>query len=117
MKKLSLAGVSVVFVAMLVTMPASSVLAQAAQHDHAQQAQDQKQGMKMDEMKMDAKMMAEMAAKKKANTDRITSLMAQVKSASGDAKVAALADVVAVLLEERTAMSEHCASMMATMKK
>jgi len=40
-----------------------------------------------------------------------------VKSASGDAKVAALADVVAVLLEERTAMSEHCASMMSTMKK
>ena len=119
MKKLSLAGVSVVFVAMLVTLPASSVFAQAAQHDHGQQAQaqDQKQGMKMGEMKMDAKMMAEMAAKKKANTDRITSLMAQVKSASGDAKVAALADVVAVLLEERTAMSEHCASMMSAMKK
>ena len=73
--------------------------------------------MKMGEMKMDATMMAEMAAKKKANTDRITSLMAQVKSASGDAKVAALADVVAVLLEERAAMGEHCASMMSTMKK
>ena len=117
MKKLSLAGVSTVLVAMLVTMPASSALAQAAQHDHGQQAQAQKEGMKMGDMKMDATMMAEMAAKKKANTDRIESLMAQVKSASGDAKVAALADVVAVLLEERTAMSEHCASMMATMKK
>jgi len=122
MKKLSLAGASTILVAMLVTMPASSVFAQAAQHDHAQQAQPQKEGMKMGEMKMgemkmDAAMMAEMAAKKKANTDRITSLMAQVKSASGDAKVAALADVVAVLLEERTAMSEHCASMMSTMKK
>ena len=119
MKKLSLAGASTVLVAMLFTMPASSVFAQDAQHDHGQQAQAQaqKEGMKMGAMKMDATMMAEMAAKKKANTVRITSLMAQVKSASGDAKVAALADVVAVLLEERTAMSEHCASMMATMKK
>ena len=117
MKKLSLAGASTILGAMLVTMPASSVFAQAAPHDHGQQAQPQKEGMKMGDMKMDATMMAEMAAKKKANTDRITSLMAQVKSASGDAKVAALADVVAVLLEERTAMSEHCASMMSTMKK
>jgi len=117
MKKLSLAGASTILVAMLVTMPASSVFAQAAPHDHLQQAQPQKEGMKMGDMKMDATMMAEMAAKKKANTDRITSLMAQVKSASGDAKVAALADVVAVLLEERAAMSEHCASMMSTMQK
>ena len=119
MKKLSLAGVSTVLAAMLVTMPASSVFAQAAQHDHGQQvqAQDQKGGMKMGEMKMDGKMMAEMAAKKKANTDRIALLMAQVKSASGDAKVAAMADVIAILLEERAAMGEHCASMMAAMKK
>ena len=48
---------------------------------------------------------------------RITSLMAQVKSASGDAKVTAMADVIAVLLEERAAMQEHCASMMSMMKK
>jgi hypothetical protein len=34
---------STVFAAMLVTMPASSVLAQAAQHDHGQQAQAQDQ--------------------------------------------------------------------------
>ena len=68
-------------------------------------------------MKMDATMMDEMAAKKKANTDRITALMAQVKSATGDAKVAAMADVIAVLLEERAAMREHCATMMSMMKK
>ena len=43
----------------------------------------------MGDMKMDARMMDEMAAKKKANTERITSLMAQVKSSTGDAKVAA----------------------------
>jgi hypothetical protein len=105
---------------MLVFAPAAPVLAQAAQHDHEQQAQ--KGGMKMDgkktgEMKMDPKMMEEMAAKQKANTERITALMAQVRSASGDAKVAAMADVIAVLVEERAAMQEHCAAMMKMMHK
>ena len=115
MKKLSLASVSIVLVAMLVFVPASPALAQAAQHDHEQQAQ--KGGMKMDGMKMDPKMMEEMAAKKNANTERITALMAQVKSTSGDAKVAAMADVIVVLLEERTTMQEHCAAMMKMMNK
>ena len=115
MKKLSFARVFIVLVAMLVFVPAVPTLAQAAQHDHEQQAQ--KGGMKMGEMKMDPKMMEEMATKKKANTERITALMAQVKSTSGDAKVAAMADVIEVLLEERTAMQEHCAAMMTMMKK
>ena len=115
MKKLSFGSVFIVLVAMLVLVPASSALAQAAQHDHEQQAQ--KGGMKMDGMKMDPKMMEEMAAKKKANTERITALMAQIKSTSGDAKVAAMADVIGVLLEERTAMQEHCAAMMKMMNK
>ena len=115
MKKLSLARVFIVLVATLVFVPASPALAQAAQHDHEQQAQ--KSGMKMGEMRMDHKMMEEMAAKKKANTERISAMMAQVKSTSGDAKVAALTDVIAVLLQERTAMQEHCATTMATMKK
>jgi Family of unknown function (DUF6064) len=114
MKKLSLVGTSAVLVAMFVLFPTSSVLAQAPQHDHEQQAQ---KGMKMGEMKMDAKMMDEMAAKKKANTARIATLMAQVKTSTGDAKVAAMADVIAVLVEERAAMQEHCASMMSMMKK
>jgi hypothetical protein len=120
MKKLSFARMLAVLVAMLLLVPASA-FAQADQHDHAQQAA-QKGGMKMDqmkmgEMKMDGKMMEEMAAKKKANTERITALMATVKRAAGEAKVTAMADVVAVLLEERAAMQEHCASMMAMMKK
>ena len=115
MKKLSFASVCVVLATMLVFAPASPALAQAAQHDHEKQAQ--KGGMKMGEMKMDPKMMEEMAAKKKANTERITALMATVKSATGEAKVAAMADVMAVLLEERTAMQEHCAAMMNMMKK
>jgi hypothetical protein len=115
MKKLSFGSVFLVLVAMLVFVPASPALAQAAQHDHEQQAQ--KGGMKMDGMKMDPKMMEEMAAKKKANTERITGLMAQVRSTSGDAKVAAMADVIGVLLEERTSMMEHCAAMMKMMNK
>ena len=120
MKKLSFGTVSVVLVAMLVFVPAAPALAQAAQHDHEEQAQ--KGGMKMDpmkmgEMKMDAKMMEDMAAKKKANTERITALMATVKTATGEAKVAAMADVIAVLLDERAAMQEHCTAMMKMMHK
>ena len=115
MRKLSLAGTSAVLVATLVLLPTSSALAQAPQHGHQQQAQ--KGNMMMGEMKMDPKMMDEMAAKKKANNARIASLMAQVQSSSGDAKVAAMADVIVVLVEERAAMQEHCASMMSMMKK
>lgn len=114
MKKLSFSSVSLILAAFLILTPGSA-FAQAPQHDHEQQAQ--KGGMKMGEMKMDAKMMDEMAAKKKANTARLTSLMAQVKSSTGDAKVAAMAEVLAVLLDERAAMSEHCAAMMSMMKK
>ena len=106
---LSFARVLMVLVSTLIFIPAS-VLAQAGQHDHAAQAQSG--GMKMDHSKMDGKMMEEMAAKKKANTERITALMAKVKTASGDARVTALADVVAVLLEERTSMADQCALMM-----
>jgi hypothetical protein len=118
MKKLSFAGMLAVLVAILLFVPASTAFAQATQHEHAQPAQ--KGGMKMDqmkmgEMKMDGKMMEEMAAKKKANTERITALMATVKSATGEAKVTAMADVIAVLLEERAAMQEHCAAMMKMM--
>ena len=116
MRKLSFASLFIVLVALLVFVPASTALAQAGQHDHEQQAA-QKSRMKMDGMKMDHKMMGEMAAKKKANTERLTTLMAQVKGSTGEAKVAAMADVIGVLFEERTAMQEHCAAMMAMMKK
>ena len=115
MRKLSFASLLAILVAMLVFLPTASAFAQAAQHDHEQQAQKgsmKMDGMKMGDMKMDSKMMEEMAAKKKANTERINALMATVKSANGDAKVAAMADIIAVLLEERTAMQEHCAAMM-----
>jgi hypothetical protein len=61
--------------------------------------------------------MGEMMQKNKANTERLNALMARVKSSSGDAKVAAMADVIAVLLEERTAMQDHCATACSMMKK
>jgi mannitol-specific phosphotransferase system IIBC component len=115
MRKLSFASLFVIVVAMLVLLPTASVFAQAAQHDHEQQSQ--KAGMKMGEMKMDSKMMEEMAAKQKANSERINALMASVKSATGDAKVAAMADILGILLDERSAMQEHCAAMMSMMKK
>jgi hypothetical protein len=111
MRKLSFAGLLAVLVAMLLFVPASTAFAQADQHDHAQAAA-QKGGMKMD-----AAMMQEMAAKRQANTERITALMTTVKGATGEAKVAAMADVIAVLLEERVAMHEHCAAMMKMMQK
>ena len=113
MKKWTLAFVSMVLAAMLGVVPAS-VLAQTDQHDHGKQAQ---QGVAAGGMKMGAGMMDEMAAKKKANTERIAALMAQVKSSTGEAKTAAMADVINVLLEERAAMGEHCATMMSMMKK
>ena len=112
MKKLSL-SIAVIFA--LLVLPPGAVFAQSPQHDHEQQAQQG--GMKMGEMKMDATMMDEMAAKKRANTDRITALMTQVKNSTGDAKVSAMAEIIGALLEERTAMREHCASMMSMMKK
>jgi hypothetical protein len=114
MKKPSHVVSSAVLVAMLALVPASRAFAQAAQHDHEQQTQ---QGAAAGGMKMGAGMMDEMAAKKKANTERIAALMAQVKSSTGDAKVAAMADVINILLEERAAMGEHCATMMSMMKK
>lgn len=114
MKKLSFASLLAVVVMMFAGLPPATAFAQTPQHDHAQQAQ--KGGMKMDQMKTgDMKMMEEMAAKQKANTERINALMATVKSATGEKKVAALADVISVLLEERAAMQEHCAAMMKMM--
>ena len=120
MRKMSFATLFVAVVSMSILLPASSAFAQAARHDHQQQAQEgalKKDGMKMGGMKMGPAMIEEMAAKKRANTERINALMATVKSATGEARVAAMADVVALLIEERAAMQEHCAAMMAMMKK
>ena len=61
--------------------------------------------------------MGDMMEKKKANNERLNALMAQVKSSSGEAKVNAMAEVIALLLEERTAMQDHCARTCSMMKK
>lgn len=120
MRKPSFATLLVLLAATLILLPASSAFAQVAQHDHQQQAQQgasKMDAMKMGGMKMDPAMVEKMAAMKRANTDRINALMATLKNASGDAKVAAMADVIAILVDERAAMQEHCAAMMSAMKK
>ncbi len=112
----------VTFVALAVLLPAPAI--GAPQHDqHHPQAQttpgDQGKGkgpMMMGQMKMQGAM-DEMAAKKKANTDRINALMARVNASRGDEKAAAMADVIAILVEERAAMQEHCAAMHGKMDK
>ena len=87
-------------------------VAQGQQHDHEQHVAAaaaepaHAEGMKMECMQ--GSKMADMAAKKKANTERINGLMAKVNSSSGEAKAAAMADVIAMLLEERAAMDAHC---------
>jgi hypothetical protein len=116
MRKLSLAG----FLAFLIGVP---VFAAPQQHQHEQQAQtaqagDAKTGeMKMGKMKMAGMQMGDMMEKKKAANARLDALMAQVKSSSGEAKVNAMAEVIALLLEERTAMQDHCATACSMMKK
>ena len=113
MKMLSRRVIATVAATMIAVLPGSIAFAQTAPHEHKQQSE--KSGPSMGGMKMDAKMMEEMAAKKKANSARLASLMAQAQTASGDAKVAALAEAVAILVEERGAMQEHCAAMMSAM--
>ena len=112
MKKFLVAGC----IALAVAVPRGAA-GQTPQHQHDAQTRSADQAkmgqMKMGGMKMDPQMMAQMDAKHKANTERLTALMAEVNSAKGDAKTSALAKVVAVLLEERALMHEHCAAMMA----
>ncbi len=91
--------------------------AQTTGHEQHQQPAQAPHQMKMGHMAMPAMNMDEMAAKKKANTERIATLMAQVKTATGDAKVAAMAEVIAIMADERVAMQEHCAVMHAAMHK
>jgi hypothetical protein len=61
--------------------------------------------------------MDELAARKKANTERIAALMARLKDARGEDKMAAMAELLGILVEERAAMQQHCADMHAMMKK
>lgn len=118
MRRMSLVYATAVVVGLAMLGPGQAIAAPAQDHKHDPQAQAQQSGqVKMGQMKMDQMKMDEMAAKQKANTERINALMTKVKTASGDEKIAAMADVIAVLLEERAAMQEHCAAMHAMMNK
>lgn len=102
-----------------VSSAASPAIARAqgesSQHDHPAVQQQ----MKMKQMKGDVRMpsMDEMAARKKANTERIAALMTKIKDARGDDRTAAMAEVLGILVEERAAMQQHCAEMHAMMTK
>src|SRR6188474_2085329 len=82
-------------------------VAQTPAHQHDAQIQgepkaEQKMGQmgdqKMTEMK---KMMADKMAAKDAAADRLAALMTKMKEATGDAKVAVMADVIAALVDQR----------------
>jgi hypothetical protein len=66
---------------------------------------------------MDAAQMQQMAEKKKANTERLNTLMTQMKDTTGDKKMAVMSDIIGILVEERAVMAEQCAAMHATMGK
>jgi hypothetical protein len=59
-------------------------------------------------------MKGQMAATEAA-ADRLAALMTRMKEATGEAKVTAMADVIAALVEQRAAMEAHCAMMMKMM--
>ena len=94
--------------------PAHQHDAQVQEKPRAEQKMGQMGDQKMAEMK---KMMAEKMASKEAGADRLAALMTKMKEATGDAKVAAMADVIAALVEQRAAMEEDCDMMMKMMMK
>jgi outer membrane murein-binding lipoprotein Lpp len=81
----------------------SAVAADQQQGAAAQQAQPGMQGM----MKMHEQMMAEM----KANRARLDGLMKEMNSASGNAKVDAIAAVVTELVRQQDTMHERMGQM------
>jgi hypothetical protein len=101
---------------------ASPGRAQTPAHQHGAQVQtqppaEQMKGQMAGDQKMAdmKKMMAEKMAAKEAAADRLAALMTRMKEATGEAKVTAMADVIAALVEQRAAMEEHCAMMMKMM--
>jgi hypothetical protein len=100
-------------IAVMVCLLPTVGMAQTDAHQHDQKpAGEQSTAKQTGQMKMGAmKSMDEMAARKKANTVKIDAVMGRMKEANADGKIAAMADVIAILLEERAAMQEHCAGM------
>lgn len=80
----------------------------------AQSGQGMQMGMPMqDMMKMHEKMMADM----KASQAKLDDLAKKMNSATGDAKVSAMADVLNELLRDRRMMVDHMGSMHQHMMK
>jgi hypothetical protein len=83
---------------------AAAAVQQQAHQEHQptaeQQAELQKQEQQM--MQMHQKMMADM----KAMDDRLIALVATMKTATGDAKVDAITELVAAIVEQRTTMRD-----------
>lgn len=108
MKTVSYVSMLALLVTAIAAVPARPASAQQQPHDHAQPA-DEKGAMGKGEM------MKKMMDSK--TTARIDALMVQIKNATGEARATAMAEVIALLVEERAAMGERCAAMMAAMKK
>jgi putative copper export protein len=115
MRTLSLVAVFALLIGIAVFAPTGPALAASQEHQHDQQADQD--GMKMSAMKMAGMQMGAMMEKKAADTERLNVLMAQVKNSTGEAKATAMAEVIALLLEERAAMQDHCAMVCSKMKK
>jgi hypothetical protein len=91
------------------------------QHQHgtpapARQASQMKSG-DMTMPHMDAAHMQQLVEKKRANTERLNTLMTQMKDATGETKAAVMSDIIGILVEERAAMADECAAMHAMMGK
>ena len=86
-----------------------------SQHDHA--AVHQQMNMKQMKGEMRMPSMDELAARKKANSEKIAALMAKLADARGEDRMAVMAEVLGILVEERAAMQQHCADMHAMMTK
>src|SRR5690349_8909994 len=94
-------------IALAVIGLATPAVAQTGAHQHETQAQAQPEaGKEMRDMKM---------GEKSAVDDRLADLTAQMKTAVGDAKIAAMSEALSLLVQERTAMHERCAMMMKMM--
>jgi len=107
---------AIVVLAVIGSIPAAG----ERQHAHAAPAAQKADQMKPGHMnmpQMDGAHMQQMAERKKANTERLNTLMAQLKDTTGEKKMAVMSDVIGILVEERAAMAEQCAAMHAMMGK
>jgi uncharacterized protein involved in copper resistance len=107
---------AIIVLAAIGSVPAAS----QPQHEHgspAAQKADQMKPGHMNMPQMDAAHMQQIAEKKKANTERLNTLAAQLKESTGEKKMAVMSEMIGILVGERAAMAEQCAAMHAMMEK